>query len=327
MLPVPAIGVGVATGRARIAGVQIGMTMPVMEPDLDAGVLKRWARLIDDGPFSSLCWGERIAFDNPESLTLLGALAAWTERVPLVTTVVVPQLHDPVMLAKQLATGDMLCGGRLTVGIGVGGRHEDYRAVGADPKTQTMRDMAERVAVMKRVWAGEKVTESVLPMGPRTVQEGGPRLLVGATGPKTLRSAAAWADGLAGITLDLDVDKQAEFFDVARAAWAESGKPKPHLATSFWFALGDSGDARGQVHRHLRHYMNWIPPEYVDAMAPTTGWSGTEEELVAVLRKFAAIGTSEVHLIPTSSDLDQVRRVADLVADVDFVAQTDNSAN
>ena len=83
MLPVPAIGVGVATGRARIAGVQIGMTMPVMEPDLDAGVLKRWARLIDDGPFSSLCWGERIAFDNPESLTLLGALAAWTERVPL----------------------------------------------------------------------------------------------------------------------------------------------------------------------------------------------------------------------------------------------------
>ena len=51
-----------------------------------------------------------------------------------------------VMLAKALATGDMLCGGRLTVGIGVGGRHEDYRAVGADPKTQTMREMAERVA-------------------------------------------------------------------------------------------------------------------------------------------------------------------------------------
>jgi alkanesulfonate monooxygenase SsuD/methylene tetrahydromethanopterin reductase-like flavin-dependent oxidoreductase (luciferase family) len=91
--------------HARIAVVQIGMTMPVMEPDLDAATLKTWARVIDDGPFSSLCWGERIAFDNPDSLTLLGALAAWTDRVRLVTTVVVPQLHAPVMLAKQLTTG------------------------------------------------------------------------------------------------------------------------------------------------------------------------------------------------------------------------------
>ena len=80
--------------------VRIAMTMPVMEPDLDAALLKSWARAIDEGPFSSLCWGERIAFDNPDNLTLLGALAAWTDRVRLLTTVIVPQLHDPVMLAK-----------------------------------------------------------------------------------------------------------------------------------------------------------------------------------------------------------------------------------
>src|SRR3546814_14450190 len=106
------------------------MTMRVMEPDLDAVTLKTWEKVIDDGPFSSLCWGERIAFDNPDPMTLLGALAAWTDRVRLVTTVVVPQLHDPVALAKALATGDVLSGGRLTVGLGVGGRHEDYASVG-----------------------------------------------------------------------------------------------------------------------------------------------------------------------------------------------------
>ena len=134
--------------------MQVGMTMPVMEPGLDAGLLEEWARGIDEGPFSSLCFGERIAFDNPETLTLLGAVAAWTSRVRLVTTVVVPQLHEPVLLAKALATADVISRGRLTVGVGVGGREEDYRAVGADLSTQTIGGMADRVAVMREVWQG-----------------------------------------------------------------------------------------------------------------------------------------------------------------------------
>ncbi len=291
------------------------MTMPVMEPDLDAGVLKAWAGTVDEGPFSALCWGERIAFDNPDSLTLLGALAAWTDRVQLVTTVIVPQLHDPVMCAKALATGDLLSDGRLTVGIGVGGRHEDYHAVGADPNTQTMREMAERVEIMRRVWAGEKITESVLPVGPAPVRKGGPPLLVGTIGPKTVRSAASWADGLAGITMDLDVEKQNELFDVARDAWAQVGKPAPHLATSFWFAVGPPKPARLQVHEHLRRYMNWIPADFVDAIAPTTGWAGSQDQLATTLRAFEAIGTDEIHLIPTSADLGQLRQVADVVED------------
>jgi alkanesulfonate monooxygenase SsuD/methylene tetrahydromethanopterin reductase-like flavin-dependent oxidoreductase (luciferase family) len=292
------------------------MTMPVMEPDLNAAILRAWARAIDEGPFTSACFGERIAFDNPETLTLLGALAAWTDRVRLVTAVIVPQLHDPVMLAKALATGDMLCGGRLTVGLGVGGRHEDYRAVGADPATQTMRDMAERAATMKRVWAGENLSGSVSPVGPAPVQRDGPELLVGSMGPKTVRSAANWADGLAGTTLDLDVGKVSDLFDVARSSWADAGKPPPRLTTSFWFALGPKESARAQVHTHLRRYMNWIPAEYIDAMAPSTGFAGSREDLLAVLRRFADIGADEVHLIPTSNDVNQVRQVAEVVADI-----------
>jgi hypothetical protein len=174
---------------------------------------------------------------------------------------------------------------------------------------------------MKRVWAGEKITDSVVPVGPAPVHSGGPRLLVGTIGPKTLRSAAAWADGLAGITLDLDVAKEDALFDVGRTAWAQAGKPKPHLATSFWFALGSPVDSRAQMHRHLRHYMNWIPAEIVDAMAPHTGFAGSEDDLADVLRQFAAIGTSEIHLIPTSSDLDQLRRAADVVSDFSADAQ------
>jgi hypothetical protein len=181
-----------------------------------------------------------------------------------------------------------------------------------------MAEMAARVDVMKRVWSGEKVTDAVLPVGPRPVQPGGPSLLVGTMGPRTIRSAAAWADGLAGVTLDLDVDAVASLFDLARSSWAEAGRLPPRLTTSFWVALApDSAsvpDARAQVHRHLRHYMNWLPPELVDAMAPTTGFAGTIADLRDVLRRLEDIGTDEVHVIPTSSDVALVDQVAALAA-------------
>lgn len=150
-------------------------------------------------------------------------------------------------------------------------------------------------------------------MGPAPVQAGGPQLLVGTIGPKTVRSAASWADGMAGTILDLDTAKQSELFDIARTAWAQDGRPAPHLATSFWFAIGERDEARAQVHRHLRRYMNWIPGEYVDAMAPATGFAGSEDDLLELLERFEQIGTDEVHLIPTSSDIDQLTRVADAV--------------
>ena len=72
--------------------------------------------------------------------------------------------------------------------------------------------------------------------------------------------AAAWADGLAGTTLDLDVDKQNELFVVARTAWAEAGKPKPHLATSFWFALGSVGRCPAKSRRRHRNNGRGIAP-------------------------------------------------------------------
>jgi len=290
------------------------MTLPVMEPDLwadGAGTLEAWSRAIDDGPFSSLCFGERLAFDNPDAPTLLGAVAAWTSRVRLVTTVVVPQLHAPVPLAKALATGDRLSGGRLTVGVGVGGRDEDYRAAGADPATKTIAGLTDRVATMRRVWAGERVTDAVRPVGPAPAQPGGPPLLVGTLGRRTIRAASAWADGLAGMSLDLDLGEMEQLFALTRDAWQQADRPAPRVTTSFWFALGDG--ARGQVHRHLRHYMNWIPAEYVDALAVTAGFAGTEDELVETLKRIEDLGADEVQLIPTGSDLTQVHRVADLL--------------
>lgn len=301
--------------NGRIDGMGVGMTLPVMEPDIGPDRLHEWAELVDAGPFSSLCFGERIAFDNPDALTLLGAVAAWTRRVRIITTVVVPQLHDPVLLAKALATGDRLSHGRLSVGLGVGGREEDYAAVGADLADRTMAELAERAGVLRRVWGGDNLTGSTRPVGPPPHRPGGPELLVGTHGHRTLRHAARWADGLAGMALDgTDVAGTEALFDVARDGWAAAGRPAPRLTTSFWFALAEtSDDPRAQIHRHLRHYMNWLPSQLVDALAPTAGFAGTLEELRALLARFAAIGADEVHLIPTTDDPRQVELVAALI--------------
>ena len=295
------------------------MTLPVMEPDLweSAGTLEEWARAIDAGPWSSVCFGERIAFANPDALTLLGAVAAWTSRARLVTTVLVPQLHDPVLLAKALATADRLSDGRLTVGLGVGGREEDYASVSAPLSTRTMGEMAARVAAMRAVWAGERPTgpvTPVLPVGPAPVQPGGPPLLVGTLGPRTIRSASAWADGLAGMSLTVDLDEMARVFELCRTAWAEAQRPAPRVTTSFWFALGPTEEARAQVHRHLRHYMNWIPAQHVDALARSAGFAGRVTELRDVLRRIEDLGCDEVQLIPTDSSVEQVARLAEALA-------------
>lgn len=291
--------------------MQVGMTLPVMEPHIDAATLETWSTVIDQGPFSSLCFGERMAFDNPHSLTLLGAVSAWTSRARITTTVLVPQLHDPVSLAKALATADLLCDGRLSVGVGVGGREEDYRAAGVSWTTHTMQQMADRVDVMRRVWAGENLTNAVRPVGPRPLQAGGPEILVGTLGAKTIRHAATWADGLAGFAPEVEPSAIAAVFDQARAAWQEAGRPAPRLTTSFWFAVGD--EPRAQIQRHLHHYMNWIPAEFVDTFAATAGFAGSVGELRDLLRQLEEVGADEVQLIPTSSDLSQLERVAQML--------------
>jgi len=292
--------------------MKVGMTLPLMEPGIDGEMLERWARAVDQGPFASLCFGERVAFGNPELIALLGACAAWTRRVRLKTTVVVAPLHDPVWLAKALATGDLISGGRLTVGLGIGGREEDYTVMGADPGERSQASLARRVAAMRRVWAGEESGSAGAPVGPLPVQAGGPELLAGAQGPRAIRAAAQWADGLAGFSFNLNLDEVAAGFELARQAWREAQRPAPRLTTAFWFALDDAD--RSQLQRHLRHYFNWIDPATLETMLPTTGFAGSAEELQQLLHRLEELGTDEVHLIPTSTDLGQLDRIAELVA-------------
>src|SRR4051794_37147412 len=131
--------------------MKIGMTLPTMVPGLDRRLLLAWMRGIDEGPYSTLAAGERIAFPNQEIMVTMAAAAAVTERVRLAFTLVVLPMHSTLLMAKQLATVDVLSAGRVTVGVGIGGREEDYRAAGA-PFTKRLGRMEQQVALMRRAW-------------------------------------------------------------------------------------------------------------------------------------------------------------------------------
>jgi alkanesulfonate monooxygenase SsuD/methylene tetrahydromethanopterin reductase-like flavin-dependent oxidoreductase (luciferase family) len=295
--------------------MKVGMTLPVTEPGWSRDTVLEWARRIEEGPFSSLALGERNVFPTPDIISLMSACAALTERVKIVASVAVVPLHDPVLLAKQYATIDMISGGRLVLGVGIGGREEDYRAIGADPGNRRIVELERRVEIMRRVWAGELVVEGLLrPVEPFPVQSDGPTILAGVLGPRGLASAARWADGVSGMAMTGDPQEAQLAFEAAREAWRQAGRERlPILNTATWFALGDAEAGRRQTYQHLHRYFNWMGPAR-EPMAQKFGFVGHASELRDMLKRMEDLGTDEFLLIPTSLDPDEVSRVADALS-------------
>ena len=175
--------------------MRYGVCLPYMERDYDRAMILQWCRAIDAGPFYSLSCGERITGYTFEMRMLLAAAAAVTERVRIVPSLYVLPMHSAVWAAKEIATLDQLSNGRVTVTVGVGGREKDYQAVGASFAKRHQR-MDDQVAEMRRIWAGEPPFDGADPVGPDPVQAGGPPILVGAMGPKSMQRASHWAQGI-----------------------------------------------------------------------------------------------------------------------------------
>jgi alkanesulfonate monooxygenase SsuD/methylene tetrahydromethanopterin reductase-like flavin-dependent oxidoreductase (luciferase family) len=292
--------------------MKIGLHLPVMVPGLDRRRMLEWARRIDDGPFSTLATGERINFPNPDAIVALSAAAAATERVRLAFAVLVLPLHRPVLLAKQLATLDVLSSGRLSVGVGVGGRAEDYQAVGATYDRRLLSRLEESVAIMRRVWAGEIMGPGILaPVGPTPTAAGGPEIMLGALFPQSIRRGARWADGISAFSFGPTPEDVVSKFDLARAAWAAERRDRPpRLVTGFWFALGSDG--REQMGAYLDRYMTFLGPGAARAILEQTT-ATSREGVRRALEICRDAGADEVILSPTTTDADEVLRLADLI--------------
>jgi alkanesulfonate monooxygenase SsuD/methylene tetrahydromethanopterin reductase-like flavin-dependent oxidoreductase (luciferase family) len=289
--------------------MDLAMTLPTMLPHGRAEVVA-WCRAVDEGPWSSLAVPERVTYTSHSWTVQLAAAAALTERVRLWTTIVILPAHPAVQVAKDLASVDRLSDGRLTVGVGVGGREHDYRALDA-PFSRRWQRMDDAVATMRAVWAGDPPLPGADPVGPPPVQPGGPPLVAGVMGPKAMARAARWAVGVDDGSTITGVSREAAAAVVerVRAAWRDAGRSDaPHVSVSVWYALGDGAAER--LRRYAYDYLAIFGPETASAMADACAVT-TPAALRAAVAAATDAGCDELFLVPTTADPQELDRTRD----------------
>jgi alkanesulfonate monooxygenase SsuD/methylene tetrahydromethanopterin reductase-like flavin-dependent oxidoreductase (luciferase family) len=285
--------------------MDISIGLPATIPGTSGERVLAWARQADAGPFKSLGIIDRLVYSNHEPLIALAAAAGATQRIRLMTTLLLGPLRDAAVLAKQAATLDALSGGRFTLGLGVGGREDDYRAV-AVPMHERGQRFDEQLALLKRVWAGEPVGDGIGPIGPPSARPGGPEVLIGGGAPAALRRAGRWGDGY--IAAPMGPDQVAGAYATVEASWREAGRSgRPRLVGGMYYVLGPESTERGRD--YLRDYYGFLGPmaEQIAASIPTT-----PEAVKGITAAYAGIGMDELVFWPCVADLNQIDRLADL---------------
>lgn len=294
--------------------MKIGLSIPSTVQGIDRDTLVAWIGRIDRGPFSCLATGERVASPFIDLMSVLSAAAVLTERVRIQALIALAPLHEPVLLAKQAASIDVLSGGRFTLGVGVGMRDYDY-ALAGKPEVfpRRVRELDERVAAMRQVWRGTyPLPEGSPPLGPAPVQPGGPPIYSSSLGPKSMARAVRWADGLAGFHMAPDLDAVAATFDAFRSRWQDAGRDAaPTLQLAFWFALTDSPERR--LYDFAHDYLMVFGRAAADAQAKKChAHSGAAVR--DTLKRLEDMGCDEAILTPTTASLDELSATEDLVA-------------
>jgi alkanesulfonate monooxygenase SsuD/methylene tetrahydromethanopterin reductase-like flavin-dependent oxidoreductase (luciferase family) len=274
--------------------MNVGIGLPTTTPGADADLLAGWAARADAGPFTSLAVLDRLVYDSFDPFAALAAAAAVTQEIRLATMIAIGPLRGTAELLKQAATLQLLARGRLTLGLAVGAREDDYTAAGLRTAGRGRR-LSEQLVALRGGWE----TSPVIPGAPA------PELLVGGgSGPAFLR-AARYADGYAHGGGPPRAFARAAAG--ARAAWSELGRPgRPRLWGQGYFCLGDR--ERGEA--YLRDYYAFTGPFAETIAAAMLSTPGAIRDFV---RGYAEEGCDELVLLPTVSDPDELDRLAEVV--------------
>ena len=287
--------------------MDIGIGLPNTVPGTEGRTLIDWARHAEEAGFSTLGTIGRLVYPNYEELIALSAAAAVTSQIRLTTGVLLAPLYtNSALFAKQAASLDRLSGGRLVLGLGLGGRDDDFAASGVSTQGRGHR-LEEQVAMMKRVWAGEEFGYAG-GIGPEPARRGGPEIILGGSTEATFRRVARLADGwiMGGGTPDMFAQAAAG----VDQAWQDADRAgRPRKLTLAYFGLGP--EARSQAEGYLLHYYGWLG-EIANMIA---GSAAVSPEMVkSYIAAFEAGGCDEIIFVPTASRLDQVSLLAEAIA-------------
>ncbi|WP_414686168.1 LLM class flavin-dependent oxidoreductase [Mycobacterium sp.] len=218
------------------------------------------------------------------------------------TNVLLAPLCPAALLAKQLATVADFAGDRLTLGLGVGSRPDDYAAVGVDFGRRG-RVLDQTVGLLRAAWRPEAVAgDTGLCPAPVRIP-----VLFGGRSPSTIRRVATTGDGWSAGALR-DYANQSSFADRVRDAWREAGRPgQPRLHASVNFAFGGEETVRlGRA--HLQDYYGF-KPEY--AALNVADMLTSPQDAAATARAYRDLGFDGLIFHPCVAGLEQVDRLAD----------------
>ncbi|MDX3071006.1 LLM class flavin-dependent oxidoreductase [Streptomyces sp. MI02-7b] len=284
--------------------MKIGIGLPNHVRDVPPDLVPAWAARAEQAGFASLGSVGRISYPGVMDTVALAAAAGATGTIELISTILIGPVWPPDLLAKEVAGIDGVSGGRFTLGLGLGGRLDDFLAEGPGAHGRAAR-MERDIEEYRRIWRGGTPPGAANPLVPAGTRGDIPVLLGGLT-PKAYRRAALIADGFIGASMAPAV--VAPPFEAVRKAWREAGRAgSPRLVALAYFVLGDPEAGRA----HVRDYYRSGGEEMASAI--TAGVSCGADAVRAAVRAFADIGADELVLNPTVADPDEIARLADSV--------------
>jgi alkanesulfonate monooxygenase SsuD/methylene tetrahydromethanopterin reductase-like flavin-dependent oxidoreductase (luciferase family) len=277
--------------------MDVAIGLPNAVPGTSGKQLLEWARRADARGFSSLGTIDRIVYDNYEPMTALAGAAAVTERIGLCTSVLLGPLRvNASELAKHALSLQALSAGRFTLGIGLGGRDDDYEVSGVElaGRGRQLDEMLERI---KEVWAGEEIGPSL---------EVAPELVVGGHADESFSRAARFADGW--IAAGSGPEQFAVGAEKAKAAWAEAGRDgAPRTQALAYFSLGER--AEEEAIAYLNDYYAWLGGDIAGYLVSIA--AKDPEAVKQYVGAYEEAGCDELIFCPSSSDPEQVDLLAD----------------
>ena len=275
---------------------------------------REWLAAAERLPIESIWQGGHILPPTAtgETITRLALLTAWTERVRIGTAVLVLPLYHPVIVAKQIADLDSRSGGRVSVGIGVGGEFADeFRAVGVAREERGAR-ADEGIEIMRKLWAGGRVTHhgrhfafddielrTVVSPGdtaPR-MQQGGPPIIISGRKEPAMRRAARVGDGFMPYLVSANAYARAA--TMVREEAAALGRNLDGFQWMLYLYCSirrDADRARADVAQFLGKAYGDKPQEMLDRVAP----SGTPEQVATHLQAYIDAGVRHIIISPAA---------------------------